>query len=121
MTFHRKQTVKSQSQELEELEARLKATEERLKKAGVQQTPATSGQQEAKSTAGSSVKTTPPAAIPPSRPPPGRPGVLAAGASSLADRAPTPLNPRNEPMPGTLPETPSDQLQATDYYSQRRS
>lgn len=124
MLIHRrKQTVKSQSQELEELEARIKATEERLKGAGGQ--PPTSGsQQQHTSHAASSTRPMPSSSSSqaiPSRVPPRGPGASLV-AASVSDRAPTPLDPsRNEAMPGALPETRSDRKTPTDHYNQRRS
>ena len=130
LTECRQQQVSSQSKELEELEARIKATEARLQQAGgpSAQAPATPGQQErpTNSTTGSSHSIpTRGSSMPtdaPNRPPPRKPtDRLAAG--SITDRAPTPMDPShsNSRMPGAMPETPGSMKDARDYYSQGKS
>ncbi|KAI9723830.1 MAG: hypothetical protein M1828_004080 [Chrysothrix sp. TS-e1954] len=119
----KKKAVTSQSQELEEIEARLKATEERLKRAGMetsstsvasgqresaQRSPQTSANQTAQPRSPGTAGRQPPTS--PGRAPPGahNPAMRSSAAgSSLSERAPTPLNPSRTPaMPGALPESP---------------
>ena len=130
--------VTTQSKELEELEARLRATEERLKQAAATRPGATAtgqregSQSEAQTTSGQRNQSNTPAAairqVPPSgsRVMPGPANVSAlrssVGASPIADRSPTPLDPsRTSAMPGAMPETPGSVKDGKDYYSSRRS